>query len=56
MYKKQMPLFKCGYVIKDNENEAKIENRSHRYDINRPRPRHEHKLQNVSQYDNDYMY
>ena len=36
-YKKQIPLFKCGYMI--NENEAEIEKvRSHRYDINRPMP------------------
>ena len=41
-YKKQIPLFKCGYMI--NENEAEIEKvRSHRYDINRPRPGHGHK-------------
>ena len=30
-------------MINDNESEAKNENRSHRYGINRPRPRHESK-------------
>ena len=35
MYKKQLHLFKCGYM--------KLKNRSHRYDINRPRLRHGHK-------------
>ena len=25
MYKKQVTLFKCGYMINDNENEAEIE-------------------------------
>ena len=37
MYKK-VRLFKWGYVINDIENELETENRSHRYDINRPRP------------------
>ena len=27
-------------MINDNESDAKMKNRSHRYDINRPRPRH----------------
>ena len=30
-------------MINDNENEAAIKKRSHRYDMNRPRPRHGHK-------------
>ena len=30
-------------MINDNGIEADKENRSHRYDINRPRPRHGHK-------------
>ena len=30
-------------MINDNENKAAIKNRSHRYDMNRPRPRHGHK-------------
>ena len=33
-------------MINDNENEADIENRSHRYDINRLKPRHRNK-QNI---------
>ena len=37
MYKK-VRLFKWGYVINDIENELETENRSHRYDISRPRP------------------
>ena len=38
MYEKQVCLFKRGYIINDNENEAENEqnNRSHRYGINRP--------------------
>ena len=40
MYKKQVRLFKRGYLINDNENEVEMKNRSHRYGINRPRPRH----------------
>ena len=42
MYKKQVRLFKRGYMINDNENEPKMKNRSRRYEINRPRPRHGH--------------
>ena len=37
----------------------KMNNRLHRYDINKPRPRHENKfyqIYNVSQYNNGYMY
>ena len=36
----------------------KMNNRSHRYDINRPRPRHEHKCTQykTSQYNDCYMY
>ena len=30
-------------MINHNENEVKIENRSHRYDINRPKSTHGHK-------------
>ena len=36
-----------------------MKNRSYRYDINRPRSRHEHKhteYKKVSQYDDAYMY
>ena len=43
MYKKQERLFKWGYMINDNENKLKMKNRSHRYDINKPRLRHRHK-------------
>ena len=25
MYEKEMPQFKCGYMINDNENDTKIE-------------------------------
>ena len=39
MYKKQVRLFKWGYVINDNENEAGNE----KYNINRSRPRYRHK-------------
>ena len=37
----------------------KMNNRLHRYDINKPRLRHENKfyqIYNVSQYNNGYMY
>ena len=37
----------------------KLKNRSHTYDINRPRPRHGHKYTKfyiMSQYNNGYMY
>ena len=37
MYKKQVRLFKRGYMT------MKMKNRSYRYDINRPRPIHGHK-------------
>ena len=40
MYTKQVRLFQRSYMINDNENEAENEKRSHKYDINRPRPRH----------------
>ena len=30
-------------MINDNENEAEMKNRSHRFDINKPRTRHGHK-------------
>ena len=44
MYKKQVRLFKRGYMINDNKNDAENEkNRSHRYDITRPRSRYGHK-------------
>ena len=35
-----VPWFKGCYLINNNENEAENENRSHRYDINSPSPRH----------------
>ena len=41
MYKKQVRMFKSGYMINDNENEA--ENEKYRYGINRLSPRHGHK-------------
>ena len=41
--KKQAFLYSCHYTINHNEYEDKNENRSHRYDINRPWFRHEHK-------------
>ena len=36
----------------------KMKNRSHRYDLNRARPRHEHKYSKykVSQYDDAYIF
>ena len=37
---KQARLFKRGYMIDNNENKIENEKKSHRYDINRPRPRH----------------
>ena len=43
MYKKQMPLFKCVTMINTMKMRLKMKNRSHRYDINRPRLRHGHK-------------
>ena len=44
MYKKQVRLFKWGYMINDNKNDAENEkNRSHRYDITRARSRYGHK-------------
>ena len=43
MCKSEARLFKWGYVINGNENEAENENRSSRQDINRPRRRHGHK-------------
>ena len=30
-------------MINGNKNELKMDNRSHKYDINRPRPRHGYK-------------
>ena len=45
--KKQVFLFKRGYMINDNENEAEIKNRSHWYDIRRPRAGHGHKYLNA---------
>ena len=33
----------------------KIKNRSHRYEINRPRPRHTI-IRNIKKYDDAYMY
>ena len=43
MYKKQVRLFKRGYIINNNENDTENENRSYRYDINRSRLRHRHR-------------
>ena len=40
MYKKQLCLVKWSYMINDKEHEAKNENRSHRYDINRSGHKH----------------
>ena len=37
MYKKQVRLFKQGYMTMKMK--LKMKNGSHRYDINRPRPR-----------------
>ena len=34
----------------------KMKNRSHRYDINQPRPRHGHKYDVGSQHDDHYIY
>ena len=48
-YSKKCAKSKCicfnqvGYMINYNENEAENENGSHRYDINRTKPRHGHK-------------
>ena len=42
MYKKQVSL-NVIIMINDNENEADNENSLQRYDINKPRSRHEHK-------------
>ena len=39
MYKNQVRLFKQAYMINHNENEAEKKNISHRYDVNRPKPR-----------------
>ena len=45
MYKKQLFLVKWSYMINDKEHEAKNENRSHRYDINRSGHKHmKHKI------------
>ena len=43
MYKKQLCLVKWSYMINDKDHEAKNENRSHRYEINRPAFRSGHK-------------
>ena len=55
---KKVCLLKRGYMINENESEADKKNRSDRYDINRPRPRHEHKYTKykMSQYNDGYMY
>ena len=37
MYKKQVCLFKWGYIITEMKMSLKMKNRSHRYDINGPR-------------------
>ena len=38
-----MCLYSWDYIINHNENEDKNEKRSNKYDITRPRSRHEHK-------------
>ena len=43
MCKKQVHLFKRGYKLIITKIRLKIKNRSHRHDINWPRPRHGHK-------------
>ena len=37
-------------MINDNENEAENEKQIHRYDINRPRPKHGHKCAKYKMY------
>ena len=45
-------------MINGNENEAENKNRSQRYEINKPKPRHGTKSTKykMSQYNNGYMY
>ena len=44
LYKKQVHMFKWGYMINGNENETEMKkNISQRYNTNRPRSRHGHK-------------
>ena len=38
-----MRVYSWDYIINHNENDDENEHRLHRYDINRPRSRHEHK-------------
>ena len=38
-----MHLYSWDYTINHNENEDEIGKRSHRYNIKRPRSRHEHR-------------
>ena len=55
MCKKQVRLFSCDYMINDNEMRVKMKNRSHRYDINRPRSRHRHTYMIYKMYFNMMM-
>ena len=58
MYKKQVCLFEWGYVVNDNEMRLKVKNRSHRYNINKPEPKHGHKYTKyeMSQYSDGFRY
>ena len=58
MYKKQVCLFEWGYVVNDNEMRLKVKNRSHRYNINKPGPKHGHKYTKykMSQYTDGFSY
>ena len=40
--KEHVCLYSLEYMINHNENKMKMKNRSHRYDINRPRHGQEH--------------
>ena len=42
IYKKQMHLFEWFIWLTTTKRRLKMKNRSHRYDMNRPRPRHGH--------------
>ena len=58
MYKKQEGLLKRSYMINQMKIVLEMKTRSHRYHINRPRPKHGHKYTNynMSQYNDGYMY
>ena len=55
MYKKQLRMFKLGYWLMTMKMRLKMKKRSHRYDINRPRPRNGHKFTKckMCQYNDD---